>query len=155
MAFTQWANCTNNNLSLEQIIGKWLLVQDKNGNPIFKTTTILDVLENSMLPYRNTALKLAPQVVKNTPGSLLGWNCINTNAYAVYLKFYDKATAAVVATDVPVLTLYVPANTPFYQAPNSVQHVFANGIGVSCGKDLADNGPTDITTGVMVNLIYN
>ena len=131
------------------------MVSDGNSGAILKVTSLIDTLANTMLNYRNNNLKIAPQVVKASPGTLLGWNCINTNAYAVYLKFYDKATAGVVITDNPVLTLYVPANTPFYQEANSIQHIFTLGIGVSCAKDLADLAPSDVATGVMVNLKYS
>jgi hypothetical protein len=48
-------------------------------------------------------------LVKPSAGALFGWLFYNTAAYDVFVKFYDKATAPVVGTDVPVLTVKVKA----------------------------------------------
>lgn len=48
-------------------------------------------------------------IVKAGPSKVYKAVLYNNAAYAVFLKIYSKATAPTVGTDVPVLTLGVPA----------------------------------------------
>jgi hypothetical protein len=47
-------------------------------------------------------------LVKGSAGVVLGWYLYNTSAAAKFLKFYNKATAPVVGTDVPLFTVGLP-----------------------------------------------
>ena len=49
-------------------------------------------------------------LVAAKPVTLTGFVLVNTTATILYVKLYDKATAPVLATDVPAFTLPVPAN---------------------------------------------
>lgn len=77
---------------------------------------------------------------KATAGSLFHVNGVNTTATVTYLKFYDKATAPTVGTDVPVLTLALPALAVF--SYDMQGFVFATGIAYGLTTSAADNGTT-------------
>jgi len=51
--------------------------------------------------------------VKATAGAVKSIQGYNAKATAVFLKFYNKASAPTVGTDTPVKTLYVPASSAF------------------------------------------
>jgi len=85
---------------------------------------------------------------------LFGYYISNQNAAVIYVKFYNKATAATVGTDTPVLTLAIPA-------ASAANQEFLGGIPFSLGIGIgATTGPTDADTGapganeVIVNALY-
>lgn len=75
-----------------------------------------------------------------------------------FLKIYDKATAPVVGTDSPVLTIPVPANTQgagVVMSFGSVPLYFQNGLGIAITSGSADNDTGAVGAGdVIVNLSY-
>lgn len=155
MAFTQWTDCTNNNLSLEQIIKKWLLVEDADGNPAFKTITANDALVNNLTDLRKVDLSVTAFAIKGTAGNLLGWNIINPNASAIYVKFYNKvAGSVVVATDVPALTIMVKANDFVYVAPNCAQAEFSTAMSMRACTGIGDTDNTAPGTAIHINVKY-
>ena len=65
--------------------------------------------------------------VKGSAGALKSIQGYNAKAAAVFLKFYDKASAPTVGTDTPVKVLYVPATSAFvFDFPSAFK--FVNGI---------------------------
>ena len=92
-------------------------------------------------------------VVKASPGQV--WEIIvnNVNAAVRYLKLYNKATAPTVGTDVPVLTLAIPAA--------SVQQCrlwgadFTAGISFATTTEATDVGATAISANEsVINIGY-
>src|SRR5262249_50944180 len=82
-------------------------------------------------------------VVKASAGQVYGWFLSNTNAAARYCKIYNKATAPTVGTDVPILTLLIPAG-------GAANTEFSNGIAFATGIGLAlTTGATDADTGAV------
>lgn len=87
-----------------------------------------------------------------------------TNTYPIYLKLYDKASAPVVGTDIPLLTLPLTSNTIWngttqLAAPLSFEFSFADigisfkhGIGYSITKLPADADATAILAGDVTGL---
>lgn len=77
--------------------------------------------------------------IKATAGTVYSITVSNTGAAAAYVKLYNKASAPTVGTDVPVLTIAVPAsgmvNVPF----GSMGHRFATGIALAITNGAADN----------------
>lgn len=77
--------------------------------------------------------------VKATAGTVYSITVSNTGAAAAYVKLYNKASAPTVGTDVPVLTIAVPAsgmvNVPF----GSMGHRFATGIALAITNGAADS----------------
>lgn len=153
--FTAFTDCANKNLPLEAIFNK-LMVADAEGNPVLKSVNANLAMNGLILDARKTDLTKIAHPVKASAGRLLGWNIINPNATAVYVKFFDKASAGVVlGTDTPVLTLMIPATSSVFIAPNTVQHEFTVAITVLATAALADNNTADVTTPLMVNIKYN
>lgn len=79
-----------------------------------------------------------PTSVKASAGKLFLVNGYNSSATTTYLKFYDKATAPTVGTDVPVLTLALPALAVF--SYDLQGFVFATGVAYGLTTAAADNG---------------
>lgn len=96
-------------------------------------------------------------VVKASGGNLYSIIAIGLTSTVRYLKIYSKATAPTVGTDVPLMTIPVPANTqgagvalPFSMGVN-----FPLGIGVAITSGSADNDTGAVGAGdVIVNLTY-
>lgn len=96
-------------------------------------------------------------VVKASKGNLSSIIAIGLTSDVRYLKFYNKATAPTVGTDVPALTIPIPANTQgaglAISLKDSVE--FDLGIGIAITSGSADNDTGAIGAGdVIVNLIY-
>jgi hypothetical protein len=96
-------------------------------------------------------------LVKASAGKLVGGQISNSTATIEYIKFYNKATAPVAGTDVPVLTLAVPANACIdLGSIFGVYGVsFTTGIGFAVTGLSPDTDTTAITAGgVVVNLLF-
>ena len=94
-------------------------------------------------------------VARNTNCILTGGSVVNSGLTAAYLKFYNKATAPVVGTDTPVLTLTLPASTAsITQPPLNVGDVlgtiglkFAAGLAFAITGAYADSDTTAVAAG--------
>lgn len=77
----------------------------------------------------------------------------NTTATIYYLKFYDKATAPVAATDTPVLTIPLTASASPLNPIGSVDGFsFLNGMGICVTGAITDNDNTNAAAGVVINI---
>lgn len=91
------------------------------------------------------------------PCTLKGFIASNKNAATLYLKFYNKATAATVGTDTPILTIGVGVTGTI----GSEKVFFPDGIAFSAGLSLgattaaavADTGAPGAND-LLVNLLY-
>lgn len=87
-----------------------------------------------------------PAVAKNAAGNVSLWTGINTTGAIVYLQIYNKATAPVLGTDTPYLTVAIPANgRVFDAAPNTVRN--STGIAFAFTTDVA--GATGAAAGAI------
>lgn len=96
-------------------------------------------------------------VVKSSAGNLYTIIAIGFTSTVRYLKLYDKATTPTVGTDVPVMTIPVPANIQAAGVviPVSVGIDFSNGISMAITSGSADNDTGVVVAGdVVVNLVY-
>lgn len=95
--------------------------------------------------------------VKASAGQLYSIVAIGTTANIRYLKFYNKASAPTVGTDVPVLTIPIPGNT---QGAGVAIHftvgtTFSTGIAFAITAGVADNDSAAVgANDVIVNLTY-
>src|SRR5574343_309017 len=95
--------------------------------------------------------------VKASAGQLYSIIAIGTTANIRYLKFYNKASAPTVGTDVPVLTIPVPGNT---QGAGVAIHftvgtVFSTGLAFAITAGVGDADSAAVGAGdVVVNLTY-
>lgn len=93
--------------------------------------------------------------LKNIAGVIGGIIAINLTAAVKYLKIYDKATAPTVGTDVPVMTIPIPASTDGAGFVWNVPISLANGVSYAITAGAADNDTASVGAGeVIVNLAW-
>lgn len=91
--------------------------------------------------------------VKATAGNLYGWNIINRIASTIYVKFYNSSSVTP-ASDVPILTLMVPASGSVFQEPNCIQINFSTALSVRAVTGITDTDTTDPGTLPIIELKY-
>ena len=125
-------------------------IQD-GGNSITVDGTVSMIVAASN-QFRNTAVTTKQQVVGSS-STLNGWNIINSNSYAVYLKFYNILAASVtVGTSAVSKTLMIPANGSVVN--DGASHLFNTAMTIAATKLIADSDTTAVDTGIYVGLSY-
>jgi hypothetical protein len=133
-------------------------VDNTNLNPVPISPRPNTTGANGTIPYKLISLATTnANVVKASGGNLYSIVAIGLTSTVRYLKLYNKATAPTVGTDVPLMTIPVPANTqgagiaiPFSMGVN-----FPLGIAIAITSGLADNDTGAILANdVVVNLTY-
>lgn len=92
-------------------------------------------------------------LVKSSAGRVYGYQLANTSASWRYVKFYNKATAPTVGTDVPLHTLPLAPNTTT-DLNLTIPITHATGIGIAVTGSPADNDATAIGAGEVVGTIF-
>lgn len=101
-----------------------------------------------------TAATTNAVAVKVTAGNLYEVTISNVTATPAFVKFYNKASAPNVGTDVPVLTIPVAANaTEAYQFP-PVGKRFVTGIALAVTGAAAATDTTVAPAGIQINGTY-
>lgn len=116
------------------------------GNPM--PTGMIGATAASRIP--SAAASTNPTVAKASAGRVYAINGLNAKAAVVYLKFYNKATTPTVGTDVPVVTLAIPASAPFSFYLDGF--VFSTGIAYGLTTDAADAGTTALLAADILGL---
>lgn len=93
--------------------------------------------------------------VKASAGSLMEASLFNATAATVYLKFYNKASAPTVGTDVPILTIPVAAGAVWANEFGRFGKRFATGIALAITGAAAATDATAIAAGAQLSLTYN
>lgn len=93
-------------------------------------------------------------VIKASAGNLYETVVSNVTATPVYVKLYNKATAPVLATDVPVVTIPVPANSINSFNFGTIGKRFTLGIGISVTGAIGATDTTNAVAGVQINSTY-
>tara|TARA_R100000541_G_scaffold56507_1_gene65960 strand:- start:800 stop:1258 length:459 start_codon:yes stop_codon:yes gene_type:complete len=114
---------------------------------------------DASLPFRLiSAATTNATSVKASAGKIVTITGLSTNASTVsFLKIYDKATAPVVGTDVPVMTIPIPTHT---QGAGIVIPIcngvtFLNGIALAITGAVSDSDTTAVAADeVVINLTY-
>lgn len=101
-----------------------------------------------------TAASTNAAVVKGSAGALYELTVSNVTATPVFVKFYNKATAPTVGTDVPVLTVPVAANATESIQFGTVGKHFATGIGIAATAGAAATDTAVAVAGVQINATY-
>jgi hypothetical protein len=113
---------------------------------------------NGTTPYKLISLATTnANVVKSSGGNLYSIVAIGLTSTVRYLKLYNKATAPIVGTDVPVMTIPIPANLQGagIAIPFTIGVNFPLGISLAITATVADNGSTAVGAGdVIINLTY-
>jgi hypothetical protein len=133
-------------------------VDNTGANPVPISPRPNTTGSNGTTPYKLISLATTnANVVKASGGNLYSIVAIGLTSTVRYLKLYNKATAPTVGTDVPLMTIPIPANTqgagiaiPFSMGVN-----FPLGIALAITSGLADNNTGAILANdVVVNLTY-
>jgi hypothetical protein len=127
----------------------------KAGSASLSTTPASD--DYARLPAVSASVLLSAAASTNatsakaSAGALKGIQGYNAKAAAVFLKFYDKATAPTVGTDTPVKTLYLPPATAFvFDFPEGFK--FATGIAYALTGAAANADTTALAAGDIICL---
>lgn len=166
-AATSAAQTTGNN-SLASIDGKFGTLGQKASSG---STPVVIASDQSIVPTNPraaatggaTPYKLISAATTNatslkaSAGQVYSIIAIGTTANIRYLKFYNKASAPTVGTDVPVLTIPIPGNT---QGAGLAIHftvgtIFSTGIAFAITAGVADADSAAVgASDVIVNLTY-
>lgn len=87
----------------------------------------------------NSAASTNATVVKASAGTVYNVTASNVNASPRYLKLYNKATAPTVGTDVPLITIAIPATSTVAVNFGVTGHRFATGVGLAITAGAADS----------------
>ena len=101
-----------------------------------------------------TAATTNASVQKSTSGNLFEITASNPTATAAYLKFYNKASAPTVGTDVPVMTIPVAANSFVSYVPGGQGKCFTTGIAMAVTGAITAADTTAAVAGVQVHGTY-
>jgi len=101
-----------------------------------------------------TAATTNAAVVKSSAANLFDLTLSNPTATAVVVKLYDKATAPTVGTDIPKVTIPVPAGAmvPVQFGQNGKR--FTSGIGIAVTANAAATDTAAAVAGVQVHGTY-
>lgn len=94
--------------------------------------------------FQNSAATTNALLIKSTAGTLFGITANNTNAAARYLKLYNKVSAPVVGTDVPVLTVVIPPTSTLSLNLGAMGVRFGTGIAAAITGAIGDADATAI-----------
>ena len=92
----------------------------------------------------NSAATTNATSVKASAGTVYAIFASNTNAAVRYLKFYNKASAPTVGTDVPVMVIPIPATGVVNIQMGKPGHRFATGIALAITTGMADGDSTGV-----------
>lgn len=99
---------------------------------------VTDILPTPPATYTlNSAASTNLTSVATGARTVFSISASNVNAAARYLKIYNKASAPVLASDRPVLTIALPANGTVH-LPMTMGMFFSNGIALATTTGTAD-----------------
>lgn len=92
--------------------------------------------------------------IKASAGNLYEFVVSNPTATPIYVKLYNKATAPTLASDVPVLTIPVAANSTVPLNFGTLGKRFATGIAIAATGAIGATDTTNAVAGVQINGTY-
>lgn len=99
-------------------------------------------VQRSILSRVMSAASTNATSVKASPGVVTGLHLYNTSAAAKFVKFYNKASAPVVGTDVPILTVPLAATPNGRVDTDGMSLSFSIGIAYAITGAVADTDTT-------------
>lgn len=93
-------------------------------------------------------------VIKAGAGRLYAYEAINLTAAWKFVKLYNKATAPVVGTDVPLMTIGIPPNGAADLSRIHGLQGFAAGIAIAITNGVADTDATAVAAGDVVFMAF-
>lgn len=93
--------------------------------------------------YKNIDVNAGGHLIKGSPGRLYVLHAINRSNFERFLKLYNKATAPVVGTDIPVMTISLGGTAGNadndFEMSTDIGFAFSLGIGVAATTGIADS----------------
>ena len=138
----------------------WLFIQGTYATepiPASQATANQPVTATPLTPTAGSVVTTASTnaaVVKSTAGNLFNVSASNPTATPAYVKLYSKATAPTVGTDVPLITIPVPANSAVSFDFGSLGARFGSGIGRAVTGAIGAIDTTSAVAGVQVLISY-
>lgn len=93
--------------------------------------------------------------VKASAGNLMEASIFNATAATIYLKFYNKASAPTVGTDVPIMTIPVVAGALWAAEFGRFGKRFTTGIALAITGAAVATDTTAVAVGAQLSLTYN
>lgn len=94
--------------------------------------------------FINSAATTNATSIKASAGTVFGIICNNNGAAVAFVKFYNKASAPTVGTDVPVFWIAVPAGGQAEFNCGAYGHQFGTGIALAITNLVADTDTTAV-----------
>jgi len=108
--------------------------------------------------YRDDNLRTSVVTVNSEPADLYGWNIINPNSTAVYIKFYDATGAVTIGTTAVVKTLLIPGTSTVVLGTSTArgksQMVVNTGLKMAVTTEMQDSGTIAPALAVYVEIYY-
>ncbi|MBD9542196.1 hypothetical protein IB276_22385 [Ensifer sp. ENS04] len=117
----------------------------------------LGIPSGTLAHKKSAAASINATVVKGAKAKLLAGTIKNTSAAVRYVKFYNKATTPVPASDTPVFKIALSAGEAFsiQDLVGIVGHTFELGLGYAFTTGAADTDATVVTADDLhLNLLY-
>lgn len=119
-------------------------------------TSILASLLPTLSSFRSLTVNSTAQAVKASAGEMWGFNITNLDSVALYVKIYNVVAASVnPASDVPVMTIFVPALGAVFQEPATRLHVHSTAIAVRAVSGSGDTNTTAPSTLPIIEIKYS
>lgn len=110
--------------------------------PVSGTVTTLPVTPTTT--FTNSAATTNAAFLKASAGTVWSITAFNANASPRYVKFYNKASAPTVGTDVPVIVVAIPAASTVMIGGGSNGIRFSTGIAMAIVTGAADSDATAV-----------
>ena len=108
--------------------------------------------------YRDDSLRTSVVTIRSEPCDLFGWNIINPNSTAVYIKFYDTTDTVTIGTTSVIKTLLIPAmSTVVFGSStrcNESQLVVNTALKMAVTTGLSDSDTTAPILNVYAEIFY-
>lgn len=130
----------------------------QGARPVFLVDDAGNTYSNSVASTSAFSATLAASTnltsVKGSAGSVLQLDVSNNSGATVYLKFYNKASAPVLGTDVPVLTIPITTASAYIQEFGQYGKRFTTGIAFAVTGLATDADTTAIAAGAKIGITY-
>lgn len=101
-----------------------------------------------------TAATTNAALIKSSAGCLYELSIANPTATAAYVKLYNKATAPVPGTDIPILTIAIPAGAEKILEFGALGKRFATGLGIAVTAAAAATDTGVTVAGIQIHGTY-
>lgn len=108
--------------------------------------------------YRDDNLRTSVVTINSEPADLYGWNIINPNSTAVYIKFFDTDAPVTLGHAPVVKTLLIPGISTVVLGTSTSrgksQLVINRGLKMAVTTEMQDPGTTAPTLAVYAEIYY-